>query len=231
MRSTRVRIPGSVGQQIPLRLRLWFVLLTVAWAVLLALLGFTNLHHAVPVNDKMLHFACFGFITAFFYISLDIDEEARRVWFWRYAPLAITSVVCILGGSIISEYVQSLLPYKEFQRGDIIANLLGSTLGLILAYHLERHYRRRREIARLYQPLADEGIELPPSDTEDDDRPELPLFRQPHAASSGQHPRRKGSVDTIDSLRVANVWDEREELFGIGDDDDDLLEHPHTARR
>ncbi|KZV95106.1 hypothetical protein EXIGLDRAFT_583429, partial [Exidia glandulosa HHB12029] len=121
--------------------------------LLLAVLGFSDISHALPVNDKVQHFTAFAFITGFFHFAWDVEDDARRIWFWRYAPLAITAGVCVLGGSVVSEFVQGLLPYKEFQRGDIAANVLGSIVGLCISYHLERHHRRRREIATLYRPL------------------------------------------------------------------------------
>ena len=37
------------------------------------------------------------------------------------------------------------LQYKEFRIGDVVANLLGSSLGLYISYHLEKYYRHRRE--------------------------------------------------------------------------------------
>ena len=38
-----------------------------------------------------------------------------------------------------------MLQYKEFRIGDVVANLLGSSLGLYISYHLEKYYRHRRE--------------------------------------------------------------------------------------
>ena len=35
---------------------------------------------------------------------------------------------------------------KEFQIGDVAANLLGSSVGLYISYHLEKYYRHRREV-------------------------------------------------------------------------------------
>lgn len=36
--------------------------------------------------------------------------------------------------------------HKEFEIGDVVANLLGSSVGLYISYHLERYYRHRREV-------------------------------------------------------------------------------------
>ena len=92
------------------------------------------------------------------------SSDARRIWFWRYSPVIFTGFVCFFAGGIVSEIVQSMLPvcalslvfglssfiwtpqYKEFQIGDVVANLLGSSVGLYTSYHLEKYYRHRREV-------------------------------------------------------------------------------------
>jgi len=204
--SLRMRLPASYD--LPIRLRPWFIAFTAIVMLTLAFLGFTNFSHSLPLNDKFLHFICFLIATTVFFFMFDVEEDYRRIWFWRYSGLIITGFTCISGG-ILSEIVQSMLPYKEFQAGDIMANLLGSSIGLYVAYHMERYYRSRREIARLYRPLDTEIL----SDDEDDDNSGtqlLPTHTQSHT---------KGSK----SIRRPDVWDadvEREELFGIGDDSD-----------
>ncbi|KAF7338245.1 hypothetical protein MVEN_02049800 [Mycena venus] len=202
----------------------------------LAFLGFTNFSRSLPINDKALHFLCFGLATGVFYFIFDTEEEHRRIWFWRNSALIITGFVCFFCGGILSEFVQSMLPVRsprvwyqacnalllnlrfQFQFGDVVANLLGSSVGLFTSYHLERYYRKRREIARLYQPLDSDSM----SDLEDEDDGVqlLPTHHSTAAGSKGGH--QKGSA----SARLTDVWDEREELFGIGGDSDD--EDPAT---
>ncbi|KAJ7063364.1 fungal-specific transcription factor domain-containing protein [Mycena amicta] len=190
-----------------LRLRPWFLLATVLIMLLLAFLGFTDFSRSLPVNDKALHFSCFGIATAVFYFIFDVEEESRRHWFWRNLALIFTVFVCFFCGGILSEFVQSMLPYKEFQFGDVVANLLGSSVGLFSSYYLERYYRTRREIARLYQPLDATSL----SDFDEDEELQLLPTHRPQAPSKGA-PK---------SARIGDVWDEREELFGIGGDSDD----------
>ncbi|KAI0259267.1 hypothetical protein BC834DRAFT_907250 [Gloeopeniophorella convolvens] len=215
MRSHRFTVPGY---DLPLRVRPWFAVLTILIMLTLALLGLTNLAHALPLNDKLLHFVCLGIATGVFYFIFDVEEEYRRIWFWRHSPLILTGVVCFLLGGIASEFVQSLLPYKTFQFGDIVANLLGSSIGLYTAYHLERYHRRRREIARLYRPLSASASSLQLDEDAEDEveraTPLLPLHAKPPAAP-GKGRARAGSI------ALADVWDEREELFGVGDDDEE----------
>ncbi|CDO69211.1 hypothetical protein BN946_scf185042.g113 [Trametes cinnabarina] len=200
----------------PLRFRPWFVVFTCVILIVLALLGFTNFSHALPLNDKLLHFLCMALATGVFYFIFDVEEDARRIWFWRSAPLIFSGIVCFFFGGIISEIVQSMLPYKEFQAGDIAANLLGSTLGLYIAYHLERYYRHRREISRLYQPLDTDGLSEDEQDSDVDATQLLPLYHEPRRPSK---PNRAGAARK--AVRIADVWDEREELFDIGDESDE----------
>ncbi|KAN0132117.1 hypothetical protein V8E53_010154 [Lactarius tabidus] len=223
MRSHHFKLPKY---DLPLRIRPWFVLLTTLIILTLAFLGFTNL--AFPLNDKLLHFFCLGIATGVFYFIFDVEEEYRRIWFWRHCPMLFTIFVCFILGGIVSEVVQSLLPYKTFQFGDVVANLLGSGIGLYVAYHLERYYRRRREISRLYRPLSGSNSSLNlDSDTDDEigGTQLLPLHNKPDTPPSAifaQNKTKKGKGRARSaSLALGNVWDEREELFGVGDDDDD----------
>ncbi|KAF7428276.1 hypothetical protein PC9H_007497 [Pleurotus ostreatus] len=163
MRSHRFKIPKY---DLPIRLRPWFLVLTTLVMIILAFLGFTNFAHALPLNDKILHFVCFMLATGVFYFIFDVEEEARRIWFWRHANMLLTGFICFFCGGIMSEFVQSMLPYKEFQFGDVVANLMGSSVGLYVAYHLEKYYRYRREIARLYRPIE---TDYSSDDSEDED--------------------------------------------------------------
>lgn len=216
MRSHKFRIPKY---DMPIRLRPWFLLFTTLIMILLAFLGFTNVAHSLPLNDKLLHFFCLSVATGVFYFMFDVEEDARRIWFWRNAPLIFTGVTCFLLGGIISEFVQSMLPYKEFQSGDVVANLLGSSLGLYVAYYLERYYRHRREISRLYQPLDTDSLA---SDDEDDmsGTQLLPTHYQPRASRGASKKDRTPKTDA-GRIRLSDVWDEREELFDIGADSEE----------
>jgi len=182
--------------------------------VLLALLGFTNV---LPLNGQLLHFLCFCLATGIFYFIVDVEEEARRIWFWRHSGLIFTVITCFFCGGILSEVVHSLLPYKEFEFGNVVANLLGSSVGLFAAYHMERHYRYRREIARLYRPVNTDSLS---EDDDDDETTSTQLLPTHH--------NRTASKGTNKPIRLADVWDEREEVFGIvwENDDEQTLDLP-----
>ncbi|CAL1706485.1 unnamed protein product [Somion occarium] len=211
MRSYHFRIPVY---DMPVRLRPWFLLFTLLIMALLAFLGFTNFSRSLPLNDKLLHFFCLMLATAVFYFIFDIEEDARRIWFWRHAPLIFTGVVCFFLGGIVSEFVQSMLPYKEFQFGDVVANLLGSAIGLYIAYNLERYYRSRREISRLYRPLDTDYLSSEDEDDLESGVQLLPTHHDNRAATNGPKSPAKSS-------RLADVWDTREDLFDIGEESDE----------
>jgi len=182
----------------------------------LAMLGFSNFSRSLPLNDKLLHLICFCLATAVFYFIFDVEEEARRIWFWRHSGLMFTAVTCLFFGCIVSEIVQSMLPYKEFDFGDVVANLLGSGIGLYVAYYIERYYRHRREISRLYRPLSADYL----SDSEDEDSAQL---LPSHYMPANTTPRRSkpNGTNKLVHNNLSDVWDAREELFGIGGDSDE----------
>ena len=76
----------------------------------------------------------------------------------------------------------------------------------------------RLQISRLYRPIAVSTDSLPYSDSDDEMSGTmlLPMYndRSGHEASAG-----KPQKDVRDLLN--NVWDEREDVFGIGDSDED----------
>jgi hypothetical protein len=150
-------------------------------------------------------------VTAIFYFVIDVEEEARRIWFWRHLAMILTIFICFFCGAILAEVVQSFLPHKQFDMNAVFANLLGSITGLFVAYHIDRYYRYRREIARLYRPL---DTATPFSDDEDEGAGTQLL--PTHTRSTIPNHKRGQK-----SIRLADPWDEREELFGIGGDSDD----------
>jgi len=182
--------------------------------LLLAMLGFTNFSRSLPLNDKLLHFICFCIATAVFYFIFDVEEDSRRIWFWRHAGLIFTAIVCFFFGGIVSEFVQSMLPSKEFQFGDIVANLLGSAIGLYVAYYLERYYRYRREISRLYRPLHSDYL----SESDEEDSTQL---LPSHYIPTNSNSKPNTANSKLNHNNLSDVWDEREEIFGVGDDSDD----------
>ncbi|CAK5277675.1 unnamed protein product [Mycena citricolor] len=221
MKSHRVRIPKY--EHLPLRLRLWFIIFTVLIMFVLAFLGFTNFSRALPLNDKALHFLCLGLATFVFYFIFDVEEDSRRIWFWRNSGLMLTGFFCFFCGGILSEFVQSMLPSLP-ANDRLLSSNLATWWQISLAQQSDCLVRiisnditesGVKFIARLYQPL-DAGSQ---SDLEDDDEVGLQLLP---THNEPMHPKNKASRNTN------NIWDAREELFDIGADSDE--EDSATAR-
>lgn len=87
--------------------------------------------------------------------------------------------------------------------------------------------RYTSQIMRLYRPLSASNSSLNlPSDEEDESGTQLlPLYNKPDTPPSALFPHNKAKKGKgrarSGSLALADVWDEREELFGVGDVDDD----------
>lgn len=63
----------------------WFLCGTVIIMLILAFLGFTNYSHALPLNDKLLHFICLCLATGVFYFIFDVEEYVQQMacYPWR----------------------------------------------------------------------------------------------------------------------------------------------------
>lgn len=86
------------------------------------------------------------------------------------------------------------------------------------------------QIARLYRPLNTDDPSDPEDYLDDEAGPSgtqlLPLFNPQPIRPSAKSPA-PSKAKTYKADRLADVWDEREELFGIGDDSDSE-DHPAT---
>ncbi|GAA5838481.1 hypothetical protein JCM11251_003405 [Rhodosporidiobolus azoricus] len=242
---------------LPLRLRPAFILYTFLTLLVLSLLGFhpTLAHHIappdVPFSDKVLHFVCFWAATMLFYRIWVVEEHARRVWMWAWFPELVSVGVCVLTGGILSEVFQSLLPYKTFQPGDILANLLGSSLGVFISSKLASRQRREAELRRLYSHIGD----LSDSDEEDNEdaaergayapvaptgvvagaTPEDREMEEGRARAEGKL-RRQGGAEPIGRARRgrSDPWNSsmgENEIFGLGGEDDDDEDRAEGQRK
>ncbi|KAG7579994.1 hypothetical protein FFLO_00202 [Filobasidium floriforme] len=127
----------------PLQIRPVVIFVLAAWLVILGVLGMAPIPE-VPVNDKVLHFFGMGIATFLLYFVIVVPDHARRIWYYRRAPLILTLICGFFSGGILSEIAQGWLP----------ANLLGSSAFFCLAHELKRRSRKRFEISRLYQPIS-----------------------------------------------------------------------------
>lgn len=64
------------------------------------------------IDDKLLHFLCFAYLTLIFKLTQFIRQD-----FWLY--------VIVLAYGILIEIVQMFLPYRSFELLDIFADFMG----------------------------------------------------------------------------------------------------------
>ncbi|KAI1822476.1 hypothetical protein F4861DRAFT_388787 [Xylaria intraflava] len=137
-----------------MRIRLPFAGVFFVLCLVAGYAGLSSLQLDHVINDKVLHALTFFILTVVFYWV--IDTSRRRT-------LNLTIVVCTLTLGIGSEFLQGFLPNgRNFDLNDIIANLVGSLIGLALCswYHqrmLERKRQRRYSVVPDNEP---DDIEL-----------------------------------------------------------------------
>ena len=72
----------------------------------------TNSSSQSLIDDKLLHFLSFAYLTIIFKFTQFIDQD-----FWLY--------VIVLAYGILIEIVQMFLPYRSFELLDIFADFMG----------------------------------------------------------------------------------------------------------
>ncbi|KAK4032274.1 hypothetical protein C8A01DRAFT_41291 [Parachaetomium inaequale] len=121
-----------------MRIRLPFAGVFALLLLLAAYAGLTpNTTTAIPINDKALHLLTFLLLTVAFYWV--VDTSRRRT-------THLTLVVCTAGLGVGSEFLQAFLPNgRTFDFFDVIANLVGSLVGLAACswYHKRMLERKR----------------------------------------------------------------------------------------
>jgi VanZ family protein len=105
--------------------RVWFALgwLLVAGVVLGSLAPGTNMRHLI-VDDKILHFGSYFLLMVWF---SGLYERTRH-----YALIAVTLI--ILG--VCLDLLQGLMTTRYFDVYDVLANVIGTICGLVLAVML-----------------------------------------------------------------------------------------------
>lgn len=118
-----------------------------------AYLGFADISIK---HDKFTHFITFFILTLMFYWLFE-TSSTRTI-------RNLTFFICTLAGGIGSEFVQGLLPYRTFDAKDIICNVLGSFLALLISMFYHKKIIEQRRLNR-YEQLRSS---IPP-DNEDVD--------------------------------------------------------------
>lgn len=127
-------------------LGVFLILLLVA-----AYAGLSKVQLGQYVNDKVLHFVTLFILTLIFYWI--VDTNRRRI-------LHMTVVVCTLVLGVGSEFLQSFLPNdREFDLYDIVANVVGSLMGLGLCSWYHKRMLERRRQRKTYNAVPGEDVD------------------------------------------------------------------------
>jgi len=152
--------------------------------------GLSTLKLGNYVNDKVLHLVTFFLLTILFYWI--VDTNRRRT-------LNMTLVVCTIILGIGSEFLQSFVPNsRAFDFYDIVANMVGSLVGLgICAWYHKRMLERKRQ-RKSYSVVPGEAAE----DVELGEGPETGITDSPARGRTLEQ-----EVDNWDEHAEDN-WDE-----------------------
>lgn len=122
----------------------------VVFACSLVAAGYLGFAEISLQQDKLAHFAVFMVLTAQFYWCF--DSASTR------ALRNVTVMVCCVGGGVLSEFVQGLLPYRTFDPVDILCNVAGSGLAVVASvYYHKRLLEAKRQLRyeQLRQSIPD----------------------------------------------------------------------------
>ncbi|OAA82048.1 VanZ domain protein [Akanthomyces lecanii RCEF 1005] len=134
-----------------MRIRFTFAGVFLLLLLLAAYAGLTKLQLGHLINDKLLHFLTFFLLTVVFYWV--VDTNRRRT-------INMTFVICTLVLGVGSEFLQSFLPNdRDFDLYDIVANVVGSLLGLGLCSWYHRRMLERRRQQKTYNAVPGEEEE------------------------------------------------------------------------
>ncbi|PVV00197.1 hypothetical protein BB559_000044 [Furculomyces boomerangus] len=101
------------------------LLMLLIWLLFMAILGFTSWSLKI-INDKFLHFICFGIMSFLLFFTFKVNKKRNLVWSF---VISFMILACFF-----SELLQWMITTRKFEFLDILANLLGSSVFLGLAY-------------------------------------------------------------------------------------------------
>ncbi|KAG2226209.1 hypothetical protein INT45_003354 [Circinella minor] len=119
-------------------MRLRILLILFFLLLLLGILGFAPIDLHDKISDKVLHFSAFTILAICLYFLWDLSYKRN---------LALSAIV-LYSIAIMSECIQGLLPYRTFDGYDILANLMGGSIGLLSAFAIDYFFTSRREHQR-----------------------------------------------------------------------------------
>ena len=122
-----------------------FHLLTIVWAVVIAILTLSPGRAVpdvpfwnIPHFDKIVHAGIFGMLS-FLMARGTIRQYAGQ----KIKKAFVISFFVAIGYGLIIEYLQRLVPGRSFELSDLMANTAGAVLGLIGCHFLSKLFGNR----------------------------------------------------------------------------------------
>lgn len=114
--------------------------LTILYALFLAtivvgantgvLKPFLDWLHMLPWGDKVCHFVLVGMLS--FLVSVTLSNKIRR---WPKRTVVLGTIVILASLTSLEELSQSMLTFRRFSQGDLLANVLGTfCFGLVALF-------------------------------------------------------------------------------------------------
>jgi len=113
------------------RITLVYAPLVLYWIILLAATSLPG--HSVPntgVSDKILHFSAYGILTVLLCFTIHFQEKIK----WLSKKPFLYTISIVMAYAILDEIHQSFIPGRSTELLDLLADFLGSLLGLLIVF-------------------------------------------------------------------------------------------------
>jgi len=108
----------------PLRFKRFWIFLGCLWVLILILMSLIDLKPIgnVLLQDKLMHMLGYAFLMGWFV----------QIFQHPITRFLIAISLALVGGGV--EYLQSMVPYRQFELADMLANSAGVLLAWLLSY-------------------------------------------------------------------------------------------------
>ena len=113
------------------RARATFVVAVLLWAGLVVLGGTTSVRASLPFDDKVHHAIAWGVLGCL------VSFAARTRWPRADAPTVFVFAAAVgMGFGAVDEFVQSLVPGRDADLHDLVADAVGLVPGIVVGWVL-----------------------------------------------------------------------------------------------
>ena len=115
-------------------LKLKFYLPAIGWTIIIFLLSIGNTPINAPIQwisiDKLGHLTFYMLEVVLMIWGLAKANNWQKT---KHIPVVVCFIIAVSYGTLL-EYVQAILPHRTFDYADMVANLVGATIGVLFYY-------------------------------------------------------------------------------------------------